>query len=340
MKGLRDIKIKRQLLAILQVLANSEGPIGSERISEILRLSGIELTDRAIRDYLILTDRMGWTENLGRKGRRITNRGREELDTELVVDKVGFVSSKVEDLAFRMDFDLSKKRGNIILNISYFQKVYLFKHIKKICQVYEKNLGMGKLLTIVDEEQTLGSFRVPKNHIAVGTICSVSLNGIFLQNGIPMTSRFGTLVELQNGTPKRFTQIISYDGTTIDPLEIFIRGRMTNVESAIKTGNGIIGVSFREIPSVSLNKAKELAKEVENSLLGGILAFGTPNQPLLDMPVPNGRTGILVLAGLNPIAVLAENGVEVVSKAMSCLYDYNALIHYTEIEKYIKKFFK
>jgi len=337
MKSFRDIKIKRQLQAILHVLANSEESIGSERISEILRLSGIELTDRAIRDYLILTDSMGWTENLGRKGRRITNRGREELETELVVDKVGFVSSKVEDLAFRMDFDLSKKQGKIILNISYLKKEYLSKYINKIYQVYEKNLGMGKLLTIADEEQTLGSFRVPKNHVAIGTICSVSLNGIFLRHGIPMTSRFGSLVELEQGEPKRFTQIISYDGTTIDPLEIFIRGRMTNVGSATKTGNGVIGVSFREIPSVSLNKAKELAKEVEKCLLGGILAFGTPNQPLLDMSVPYGRTGILVLAGLNPIAVLAENGVEVVSKAMNCLFDYNSLIQYTEIEKLVKK---
>lgn len=337
MKSFRDIKVKRQLQAILQVLSNSEEPIGSERISEILRLSGIELTDRAIRDYLILTDRMGWTENLGRKGRRITERGREELETELVVDRVGFVSSKVEDLAFRMDFDLAKKQGKIILNISYLRKEHFLKHIKKICQVYEKNLGMGKLLTIANEEQILGSFRVPKNHVAIGTICSVSLNGIFLRHGIPMTSRFGSLVELQEGTPKRFTQIISYDGTTIDPLEIFIRGRMTNVWSATQTGNGVIGVSFREIPSVSLNKAKELSKKVEDSLLGGILAFGTPNQPLLDMSVPNGRTGILVLAGLNPIAILAENGVEVISKAMNCLFDYNALIEYTEVEKLANK---
>jgi len=337
MKRFRDIKIKRQLQAILHVLANSEEPIGSERISEILRLSGIELTDRAIRDYLILTDRMGWTENLGRKGRRITNLGREELETELAVDKVGFVSSKVEDLAFRMDFDLIKKQGKVILNISYLKKGYLPKYINKICRVYEKNLGMGKLLTIADEEQTLGSFRVPKGHVAIGTICSVSLNGIFLRHGIPMTSRFGSLIELEKGEPKRFTQIISYDGTTIDPLEIFIRGRMTNVWSATKTGHGVIGVSFREIPSVSLNKAKELAKEVEKCLLGGILAFGTPNQPLLDMSVPNGRTGILVLAGLNPIAVLAENGVEVVSKAMNCLFDYSALVKYTEIEKLVKK---
>ncbi|HOV32352.1 MAG TPA: NrpR regulatory domain-containing protein [Candidatus Hydrogenedens sp.] len=337
MKGFRDIKVRRQLQAILQALANNEKPIGSERISETLRLSGIELTDRAIRDYLMLTDSLGWTENFGRKGRKITAEGRKELETELVVDRVGFVSSKVEDLAFRMNFDLVKKQGNIILNISYLRKEHLIKHIKKISQVYEKNLGMGKLLTVADEDKMLGSFRVPKNHVAIGTICSVSLNGIFLQHGIPMTSRFGSLVELLESKPKRFTQIISYDGTTIDPLEIFIRGKMTSIWAATQTGNGVIGVSFREIPSVSLSKAKELSHKVEECMLGGILAFGSPNQPLLDMTVPQGRTGILVLAGLNPIAVLVEHGIEVSSKAMSTLFDYNSLMEYTEIEKYVKR---
>ncbi|HOK08803.1 MAG TPA: NrpR regulatory domain-containing protein [Candidatus Hydrogenedens sp.] len=339
MKSFQEIKVRRQLQAILQVLANHESPIGSERISEILRISGIELTDRAIRDYLILTDQLGWTVNYGRKGRKITEKGIRELETELVVDKVGFVSSKVEELAYRMDFDIKKGQGTIILNISYFGKEYLKKFIKKICMVYENNLGMGKLLTIADEKTRLGSFRVPEKHVAIGTICSVSLNGIFLRNSIPMTSRFGTLVELSDSKPKRFTQIISYEGTTIDPLEIFIRGKMTSVWEATQTGNGVIGVSFREIPSVSLTKAKELSREVEECMLGGILAIGSPNQPLLDMPVSQGRTGLLVLAGLNPIAVLAEHGIEVISKAMSTLFDYNSLIEYTEIEKYVRNHF-
>ena len=44
-----------------------------------------------------------------------------------------------------------------------------------------------------------------------------------------------------------------------------------------------------------------------------------------------------VLAGLNPIAVLVEHGIEVVSKAMSTLFDYNSLMEYTEIEKYVKR---
>lgn len=335
MKGFRDIKVKRQLHAILQILANNEAPVGSARLSQALRIAGIQLTDRAIRDYLMITDSLGWTESYGKKGRKITLQGLKELETGLITDRVGFVASRVEELAYQMDFDLNTQRGKIILNVSCFKKKYLKNYLRKICRVFDEDLGMGKLVMIADENTQLGTLRIPKGEIGFGTICSVSLNGIFLKYGITMSSRFGTLVELEKRQPKRFVQIISYDGTTVDPLEIFIRGRMTDVWGAVETGDGIIGVSFREIASVALSSAKALAKKAERCLLGGILTFGTPNQPLLDMPVPQGRTGILVLAGLNPLAVLSEHGIEVTCKAMCSLYDYNSLMEYTELERYI-----
>ena len=77
------------------------------------------------------------------------------------------------------------------------------------------------------------------------TICSVTLNGVFRSHGIPMAARFGGLLELHDRQPVRFSQIINYDGTTIDPIEIFIRGRMTRVAEAARTGTGVIGAGFR-----------------------------------------------------------------------------------------------
>ena len=40
--------------------------------------------------------------------------------------------------------------------------------------------------------------------------------------------------------------------------------------------------------------------------MSGILAIGNPNQPLLDIPVAEGCTGMVIVAGLNPIAALRE----------------------------------
>ncbi len=152
-----------------------------------------------------------------------------------------------------------------------------------------------------------------------------------------MSSKYGCLLELEERKPKRFTQLISYEGTTIDPLEIFIRGKMTRVWESVENGNGIIGASFREIPSIAINEAKDLARKTNECLLGGILTFGEPNQPLLDVPVPNGRTGIIILAGLNPIAIIGEEGREVFSKAMCGLYKYEELYPYKELWKFYKR---
>ena len=66
--------------------------MGSERIAKSLDLSGIQLSERAVRNYLAMADELGWTENLGRGGRRLTPRGIEELEGALVADKVGFIA--------------------------------------------------------------------------------------------------------------------------------------------------------------------------------------------------------------------------------------------------------
>ena len=59
-----------------------------------------------VRYYLDEMDAQGFTENLGRPGRRLTSRGREELESAVAVDRVGFVSARVDDLACSLTFDL------------------------------------------------------------------------------------------------------------------------------------------------------------------------------------------------------------------------------------------
>jgi repressor of nif and glnA expression len=50
---------------------------------------------------------------------------------------------------------------------------------------------------------------------------------------------------------------------------------------------------------------------MERQGLDGILAIGHPNQPLFDVPVGEGRAGLIVNGGLNPVAALCEAHAEV-----------------------------
>ncbi len=158
-----------------------------------------------------------------------------------------------------------------------------------------------------------------------GTICSVTINGIFLKNGIPVTSKFGGVLQI-NSDPIRFTALIGYEGSSLDPLEIFIKNKMTDVCGAVRNHSGKMLASFREIPVVSIEKAVQLRENLREKGIGGILLIGNPNQPLLEMPVSLDKAGMIIVGGLNPIAALEEAGIPSISKAMSTLYKFSELV--------------
>ncbi|HPO13592.1 MAG TPA: NrpR regulatory domain-containing protein [Candidatus Hydrogenedentes bacterium] len=332
-----DIKTRRKMIAILRVLQAAPKPMGSQRIAEALLASGIDLGERTVRNYLAQTDGLAWTENLGRRGRRLTPHGLQELESALVVDKVGFVAARVDMLAYQMDFDITTRKGKVIINVSTFNPRDWRFASRVLTEAYDAGLSMGRLVAFGGPGDSLGTFNVPKGSVAVGTVCSVSINGIFLRAKIATTSRFGGLVQLEKMQPRRFTQIITYDGSSLDPLEIFIRGHMTSVMNTARTGFGVVGASFREVPSIAMEDVRRLVRQSEQAGLGGLLAIGTPNQPLLDIPVAQGRTGLVICGGLNPIAAVVESGISVTSTAMCTLCEFDDLVDYTDLRSFAAK---
>jgi repressor of nif and glnA expression len=320
-----DIDARRKIAAILRILADAGRPLGSTRIARELRLRGVALKQRMVRYYLDETDAQGFTENLGRPGRRLTSRGREELESAVAVDRVGFVSARVDELACSLTFDLERKTGTVILNISTFPSRELGRAKKIVREVTDAELGMGHFIAEAKGEEEIAGFAVPSGKAALGTICSVTLNGVFCAHGIPISSRFGGLLELRDGRPHRFTQLIHYDGTTIDPIEVFIKGKMTSVGDAARTGTGTIGASFREIPAAALHRAAGLIERLKVVGFGGVLEVGVPGKPLLDIPVSQGRVGLIVAAGLNPVAAVEEAGIPTENRAMASLHEFGNL---------------
>jgi hypothetical protein len=171
---------------------------------------------------------------------------------------------------------------------------------------------------------------VEPNQCVVATVCSASVNGVLLSEGIPTTNRFGGLLQVTGGRPVRFLQIINYDGTTLDPLEIFIKGQMTEVTRAVASGEGVIGAGFREIPAQAAEKARRLSTRMERMGLGGIMLVGRPGQPLLEIPVSSGRVGLVVVGGLNPLAAVEEAGIRTLNRAMGTLLPFEELRPFSE----------
>ncbi len=321
------------LHAILSVLDTYPTVVGSRELSKQLKQHGVELTERTVRYYLKMLDEQGYTMRFGKEGRKITVLGREELKHSLVSDKVGFIISKIETLSYLTTLDMVTMEGDVILNISFFPRKKLRVALELLKPVFSSTYVMSDRVILAREGEKIGDVCVPKGMVGLGTICSVTINGIFLKAGIPITSRFGGVVETANGKPRRFLSLISYDGSSLDPLEVFIKSKMTAVCAAAAGRAGRILASFREIPVVCMEKAKKLAQTMENRGIRGILLIGAPNKPLLEVPVGIDKVGVVIVGGLNPVAVLEEQEITTESKAMSTLYDYSRLLPFNDFAR-------
>lgn len=323
-----DKDVERKVVAILKALAEANEPLGARVISRRLEEDGIHLTERAVRFHLQFMDERGLTRTsgrLGRAGRIITEKGREELANALAPDRVGMIAGRIDELSYRTNFDIETKRGDIILNISFIHKEDLQKALNIIKEVFQANLGMGNLVMIAQEGQSLGHLIVPKDTVALGTVCSITINGILLRHRIPVKSRFGGIVQVDNRRPIRFTEIIEYSGSSLDPAEIFIKGKMTSVLNTARYGSGKVLAGFREIPIACLSEAESILNKLAQIGLSGVITVGEPNQPTLQISVASGYVGMVVLAGLNPLAAVEESGINTQNMSLCTMMDFQQL---------------
>jgi hypothetical protein len=318
--------VKRKVIAILKILQDSKEPLGARVIAQRLKSYGIELGERAVRYHLKLMDERGLTILVGRDGRLITDAGIQELKSALVRDKVGFAISRIELLAFRTNFDLEKRKGQVPVNISYFPEERFQAALKKMKPVFEKGLCVSDLVATARGGERFGDAIVPNGMVALATICSIVINGTLLKAGVPMDSRFGGILEIKNNKPARFVELINYAGSSMDPSEVFIRAGMTAVNDIIEKGDGKILANYREIPALCRPIVEDVVMKLKKAGINGLLMIGNASEPVCEMAIELNRIGIILLGGLNPVAAAEEAGIEAESHAMSTVMDYENLM--------------
>lgn len=326
----------RLKIALLRALHEAQGSISSAALARQLRRAGFEISARTIRLHLEDLERGGLVDNARRGrhgGRAITPRGIQEISDASAHERLGLLSVRMDTLACQMTFDPLLKEGNIVLNLTLVADKDLKRAAAEMIPVFSAGLGMGRYVGLFGAGERVGPITVPEGMAGIGTVCSVTLNGALLRRGIPTESIFGGVVELARRAPVRFTDMIYYHGTSLDPLEIFIRGGLTSVRDAARGGNGRIGASFRAVPSCALREVERLIRRLEEVGLGGVLRIGRPDQPLLGVPLPEGRTGIVVAGGLNPSAAVQEAGIPARHLALAHFYDFEKLVPFHELAR-------
>jgi len=323
-------EVDRKVLAILRILSGGEGPLGARLVARELERGGINLKERAVRYHLKIMDERGLTRLWGRSGRLITPQGHEELQNAMVADKVSLVSVRIEHLAFRTTFEPRTRRGLVPVNVSFFPKRDFSRALEAMAPVFRTGLAVSERVAVAEEGEKLGEVAVPRGKIGLATICSILVNGVLLKAGIAVETRFGGILQIKEGRPLRFLELISYSGSSLNPSEVFMQGRMTQVGEAVK-GDGKVLANFREVPAPCHREAEQLIQELKEAGIEGALAMGGPNETVCEIPVAVGRVGLVLPGGLNPAAAAVEAGIEAENQAMATIMDYSHLRSFRDL---------
>jgi repressor of nif and glnA expression len=266
------------------------------------------------------------TKLVGRHdGRIITSLGLDEINNARVRDKISLSISRIDVLSFQTIFDIKKRCGLIPVNISFFPQKQFSKALAVMKPVFKKKIAVSELVAIASAGEKLGEATVPEGKIGLATVCSIIINGVLLKHGIPIDSKFGGILQVKNGEPLRFVELINYSGSSLDPSEIFIRGKMTSVREVVKKGEGKILANFREIPSLSHVLVEDIMADFSKIGIGGAFSISAVGNPICQTDVDINKVGMILVGGLNPVAAAYEEGFDVDNKAMSRVMEYEDL---------------
>jgi len=320
-----ELDVHRKMMSILRIIHERHTPIGGRLIADRMNLQGYTIGERGVRYYLRILDKRGFTECLGYGGRVITERGKTELKNALVGDRVGFIINKIERLLLDTTFDLKTRQGYVIINMSIIDKNDFDKTMEIVKHVVNNGYPFSPYIKLIEEGTVASDIEIPKGKIGIATMCSITIDGILLKNGIAVNPKYGGILKVEDKKPICFEEIIAYSGTTIDPMQIYISRKMTHVLDTVNTDSGKLLANFREIPESGISGVKEILSSIVDARVGGIAEIGKPGKSVLNVAVEAGKVGIVVYAGTNIMAAVSEMGINVTIYPISSIIDFKEM---------------
>ena len=225
--------------------------------------------------------------------------------------KIPFLLSTSWNLIQQVNFDVEKRKGNIIANVSYLSRDKIDEALGIMEETYNNNPKY------INSYYKLVNHPTDSDKVGIATICSLSMDGILINNGIMSTPKYGGLLELTE--PPLFIDLISYSGTTVDPHKIFLSKNMTSISRNI--GPNKILASVKEIPYISRDYAVHLL-DILNNIGFSIYKIGKPRELVYNSKVDNYNFGVITGGGLNSIGAIKEKGIDIEVKAIEKLIPF------------------
>lgn len=294
---------ERKILEMLRILKDSGEPMGAKRLSEMMADRGYVLTDRAVQYYLSYLDRRGFTRKVGNAGRVLTPRGIAEIERALVEERVGFIISRLERLAYRTTFDPASATGDVAYNLTIVPEDEMESVSSAFSRVIEGGFGFFSGYRVMDRDP-----RIPRGYGGILTVCSITMDGVLQHRGIPVRLAYGGRLSVERGRVAGFLDLIDYRGTTVDPLQLFISARLTSLRQLLEKGGGVALANVRRIPL-------EARTETENALAllrdcGFVIPIAMGAE-FLNLPSDPYRLSLVAYSGMNCPAIAFEQGFSI-----------------------------
>jgi len=236
-----------------------------------------------------------------------------------------FVNNKIEDYAMQVTFDPREGKGTVVYNLSLIKNADLEFAISILKDAFRSGVSVSGLVRFFPSGHRIADYVVPDGCTAIATMCSITFDGLLIRRGIPVNPIGGGVVEIENRTPIRFTHIILYEHTTIDPLQVLISQKTTSVMNVMRTGSGNLLANVREFHMEAEPLVGSVLDELASSSYSGILEVGMPNVPLLGVPVDPQFIAVAAIGGTNPMAAIRESGRWVQTQAMKGLMEISEM---------------
>lgn len=232
-----------------------------------------------------------------------------------------FVNNRIEEFAMQVTYQPAENTGTIIYNLSLIRTEDLEFAVTMLKNAHRAGLSVSDRVKFLKEGETLGDLVIQKGYTGICTMCSLTLDGLLLKQGIPLRAIGGGVVEIEDRIPHRFTHFILYEYTTIDPLEVLVSQDITSISMVMHRGRGTILGNIRECHMEAESRVTLLLDDLASIGFTGILDMGAPNVPLLGVPVTPQYFGVAMVGGTNAMAAIKESGRPVVTRAMKGLFD-------------------
>ena len=228
--------------------------------------------------------------------------------------QISFILNKISNLISQVNFDEETCEGEVITNISYIDREYLDESLEILNKVYKSKpeYCIGNRYSIID---------YPDNKIGLGTICSLTVDGILINKGITVTPEYSGVLDVY-GNNRRFIELISYMGSSIDPHEIFLKKNMEDILGSLNNSGKILA-SVHSIPYIARDKTISVLESLKESGFE-VLKLGKPNEYMYNARIEKYNFGFVLSGGLNPIAAIKEKDIPVDIKSIETIVDFNS----------------